>query len=231
MKATSLASSPLPAVSDDLFGASPAWPQGLRYVAEFVSVDEERQLLDALANVPIKEAQYYEYTARRRIASFGKSYDFAQRTLLDAPPLPAFLHPLRNRVATYLRLPAEDFAHALINEYRPGTPLGWHRDAMNFEVVAGVSLGSSCQMRFRPYPPRSTRSHYAGPRGEHGTARPSSLRRDARVLLFEVQPRSLYTMQGDARWKWQHSVSPTRRQRWSITFRTMRSSDTDPGVS
>jgi alkylated DNA repair dioxygenase AlkB len=195
--------------SEDLFGASPTWPQGLRYVEGFLSLDDEQRLLEELSHVPTTEAQYLQYTARRRVASFGKSYDFAQRRLLDAPPLPDFLIELRRRVAAWLQVPADHFAHALINEYRPGTPLGWHRDAMNFELVAGVSLASACRLRFRPYPHR----------------------RNARTFLLEVQPRSLYTMHGDARWKWQHSVSPTRSQRWSITFRTMRSSDIDPGAS
>ena len=196
--------------SEDLFGASPTWPAGLRYIEEFLSVDDERHLLDALSHVPTKEAEYFQYTARRRIASFGKSYDFAQRALQDAPPMPEFLLQLRDRAAAYLQLPAEDFAHALINEYRPGTPLGWHRDALNFELVVGVSLASSCRMRFRPYPP--------------------SKGRDPRTFVLEVQPRSLYVMQHDARWKWQHSVAPTRSERWSITFRTLRTSEADPAA-
>ncbi len=45
------------------------------------------------------DAQYYEYTAKRRVASFGASYDFESRQLHDAAPVPAFLIPLRKRVA------------------------------------------------------------------------------------------------------------------------------------
>ncbi len=189
---------------EDLFGPSPAWPAGLRYEPEFLSVEQEQQLLVAIAQIPMREAQYYEYTAKRRVASYGSSYDFKARQLQDAEPMPDFLIPLRNRLAELLSLPAKAFAQALITEYRPGTPLGWHRDAPNYEQVAGISLGGRCRMRFRPYPPR---------RG-----------RDPSGFALELAPRSMYVMQADVRWRWQHCISATREQRWSITFRTLRAS-------
>ena len=37
----------------DLFGVDPAWPNGLRYVPEFVSVEEERVLIQAFQALPI----------------------------------------------------------------------------------------------------------------------------------------------------------------------------------
>jgi alkylated DNA repair dioxygenase AlkB len=30
---------------------------------------------------------------------------------------------------------------------------------------------------------------------------------------------------GEARWKWQHSIPPTKEERYSITFRTLRQQD------
>ena len=59
--------------------------------------------------------------------------------------------PLRAKVAAWAGVDAEAFAMALINEYRPGAPIGWHRDAPQYDLVAGISLLSSCRMRFRPY--------------------------------------------------------------------------------
>lgn len=186
----------------DLFGPSPAWPDGLLYVPEFLTAADEGRLLTLLAALPMREAQYYQYIAKRRIASFGFSYDFASKKLDAAPPLPDFLIELQHQVAEQIAFPADAFKQALINEYRPGTPLGWHRDTPEFESVAGVSLGGSCRMRFRPYPPKPGR--------------------DPKTFTLNVAPRSLYLMQDQVRWRWQHSVSPTREQRWSITFRTMR---------
>jgi alkylated DNA repair dioxygenase AlkB len=106
-------------------------------------------------------------------------------------------------------MPAEQFNHALVAEYAEGVQLGWHRDVPDFEVVVGVSLLSACRMRFRRYPP--------GPR-EKG-------------LAIELAPRSIYRMEGEARWGWQHSVPPVPALRYSITFRTLRerSPSTRPG--
>jgi alkylated DNA repair dioxygenase AlkB len=191
--------------SEDLFGASPAWPAGLRYLPEFVSIEQEQQLLAAISRVPMQEAQYYEYTAKRRIASYGSSYDFEARQLRDAAPLPDFLISLRRRLADLVSLPEDSFAQALITEYRPGTPLGWHRDAPNYELVTGVSLGGRCRIRFRPYPPR---------RG-----------RDPKTFALELEPRSVYVMRDEVRWNWQHSIPAAPEQRWSITFRTLRHSN------
>jgi alkylated DNA repair dioxygenase AlkB len=86
-----------------------------------------------------------------------------------------------------------------VAEYRPGTPLGWHRDAPQFGIVIGVSLGAACRMRFRRYPPRP--------------------REPAFSLVLE--PRSAYLLLDEARWGWQHGIPPTPALRYSITFRTL----------
>ena len=56
-------------------------------------------------------------------------------------------------------------------------------------------------MRFRRYP------HRAGARGG---------------FALDLAPRSIYVLAGDARWQWQHAISPTKTLRYSITFRTRR---------
>ncbi len=148
------------------------------------------------------DAQYYEYTAKRRVASFGSSYDFESRQLHAAAPLPEFLLRLRRRVAKWVSISDDSFTQALITEYRPGTALGWHRDAPNYELVVGVSLGGRCRLRFRPYPPRKGR--------------------DPNTFALDLAPRSVYVMREEARWSWQHSIPATPEHRWSVTFRTLR---------
>jgi alkylated DNA repair dioxygenase AlkB len=172
----------------------------VEYELDFLSHEEEAQLLAGIATLELREARYKEYTAKRRVASFGAGYDFDANELTPAPTLAPFLLPLRARVATWAKLPAEEFGYALVSEYRPGTTLGWHRDVPQFEVVAGVSLAASATMRFRPYPPR----------------------KGARIFTLELAPRSAYILRGEARWGWQHSIAPTPALRYSITFRTMR---------
>ena len=184
----------------ELFAAGSELPSGLAHRPEFVSADEERELLRAIGTLELREAAYKEYTAKRRVASFGAGYDFDANELTPAPVMAPFLLPLREKVAAWAAIPAQEFGYALVSEYRPGTQLGWHRDVPHFEVVAGVSLGGSARMRFRPYPPR---------RGDP-------------VLTLDLAPRSAYILRDAARWGWQHSIAPTPMLRYSITFRTRR---------
>lgn len=137
------------------------------------------------------------------MVSYGASYDYGAGDLVPAPPVPGFLLPLRDKVASWAGISPEEFAYALINEYRPGTPLGWHRDRPEFGDVAGVSLGTPARMRLRRHPP--------GPR--------------EKSIAIDLEPRSAYLIQGEARWNWQHSVPPTPGLRYSITFRTLRRAD------
>jgi alkylated DNA repair dioxygenase AlkB len=72
----------------------------------------------------------------------------------------------------------------------------------SFGIVAGVSLGAACRMRLRAFP------HV-----KHAKTR---------ALVLELAPRSAYVMRDDARWRWQHAISPTKALRYSVTFRTLR---------
>ena len=140
--------------------------------------------------------------ARRRVAFFGAAYDDS-----EARPLPEFLLPIRATIADWAALSADKFVTALINEYRPGAPIGWHHDAPQYQVVAGLSLNSACRMKFRPYRPPSTKS--AVPR---------------RLATHEIvlERRSAYLMTGEARHAYEHHLPPVSELRYSLTFRTMR---------
>ena len=176
---------------------------GLRYRAEFLTREEETSLLGVIRTLPLHAAKYKEYLARRQVVSFGGSYDFDANVLLPGKVLDERLVPLRDRVADWLGVPPESLVHALVAQYDPGTPLGWHRDVPDFEVVAGVSLGNEALLRFRPFPPNEAAKR--------------------NVVQLEVAPRSIYKLESEARWDWQHSVPPVKKVRWSITFRTARS--------
>lgn len=183
-------------------GGARTLPDGFAYRPAFISPAAEADLLGEIAGLPLTEAVYRQWTAKRRIVSYGGRYDFTHHQLNPADPVPAFLLPLRAAVAGWAGLPPDDFGHATIAEYRPGTQLGWHRDVPDFEVVAGVSLSGVARMRFRPYPP------------DPGVARAT--------FVLDLVPRSAYLIRDAARWRWQHAISPTKEQRYSITFRTLR---------
>jgi len=180
----------------------PVLPEGLVYAPDFLSSADEAELLALVRTLPFEAAKYKGYVARRRIVGYGGRFDYDSNRLDPAPPLIEALHPLRDKVARWAGVEPGTLAHALVAEYVPGTPLGWHRDVPDFEDVFGVSLGSEAVMRFRPYPP-------VDPKRED-------------VLKLALAPRSAYSMRGPARWAWQHSVAPVLALRWSITFRSAR---------
>ena len=187
----------------DLFAVTPSYPEGLVYAPDFLDRSEEAALLAEIATLPVAEAKYRGFVARRRTLHFGYGYDFTSNRLQPAPPLPAVLLPLREKVAHWSGVAAEAFVQGLVTEYRPGTPIGWHRDVPQFGIVVGISLCSACRMRFRPYPPTRESSRRA-------------------AFTLDLEPRSAYLLSDSIRWGWQHSIPEVSSLRWSITFRTMR---------
>jgi alkylated DNA repair dioxygenase AlkB len=181
-----------------------SFPPGMRFEPEWLGAAEEAMLIDAIRALDLHEARYKQYTARRRVASFGGKFDYDNNRLLPAPPIPPAFEPLRERVARWLGVEAGLFSQMLVAEYAPGTPLGWHRDVPDFESIVGVSLLGEGEMRFRPYPPPAGRS-------------------DATRSLV-LPPRSAYVLEGPARWQWQHAIVPTKVLRYSISLRTARGS-------
>jgi len=181
----------------------PSVPPGFSYQEEFISAAEELTLLDAIAGITFSEFIMRGVVARRRVAFFGQSYGHE-----SAPPLPDFLLPLRERIAAWSGLDANAFAMALINEYSPGAPIGWHRDAPQYDVVTGVSLLSSCRMKFR---------RYAAPAA--GASPP--VRRSATHEIV-LHRRSAYVMREEARNAYEHHIPAVPERRYSVTFRTLR---------
>jgi len=178
-------------------------PPGFHYRDHFITEADEGALLDAIAGLTFSDFEMRGVVARRRVAFFGQSYD-----RVTAGPLPAFLWPLRARVAQWARVDAEAFAMALINEYRPGSPIGWHRDAPQYDIVAGISLLSECRMRFRPYrSPSSPSPHPARQLATH------------QIVLAR---RSAYLMTQESRTAYEHHIPSVAQLRYSVTFRTLR---------
>lgn len=174
-------------------------PEGFRYQAEVLPQEEERELIDYIQELPLKEFEFHGYVGKRRTISYGWQYDFGQERLQPTDEMPAFLHSARQHAATFACLASEDLPHALITEYSPGTTIGWHRDKGVFDDVVGISLLSSCVFRLR----RKISS---------GWERYS----------LTVEPRSAYLLRGNARTHWEHSIPAVDSLRYSITFRSLR---------
>ena len=182
-------------------------PHGFQYRNDFITGDDEALLGAEIARLEFSTFEMRGVVARRRVAFFGRSYDSSGTF---PPSLPAFLMPLRDKVAAWARADADAFAMALINEYQPGAPIGWHRDAPQYDVVAGISLLSSCRMKFRPY---------VGPRTHAATQG----RRRISTHEITLERRSAYLMTAEARNAYEHHIPAVTTLRYSITFRTLRS--------
>ena len=173
-------------------------PEGFRYHLAVLSVGEEEALARELAQLPFKPFDFLGYLANRQVVSFGYRYDYDRRVIVEAAPFPSFLEPLRRNVAAIFDRPADSFRQVLINEYRPGAGIGWHRDKAQFDEVVGVSLLAPCSLRFR---------RKAGATWERAT--------------LIVEPRSAYLLSGPARNLWEHSIPALDQPRYSITLRTL----------
>ncbi|MBM1170194.1 alpha-ketoglutarate-dependent dioxygenase AlkB [Microvirga arabica] len=186
----------------DLFKIPPSLPGGFRYRLEFLSKDEERDLVERFADLPFKGFEFQGYRGKRRVISFGWQYDFNRMELQKTEDVPDFLLPLRERAARFAGLEPPDLQHVLLSEYASGAGIGWHRDKPMFAEVVGISLGSPCVFRFR---------RKAGSKWERASV--------------VAEPRSVYLLQGPSRTEWEHSIPAVDHLRYSITFRSFGSSD------
>jgi DNA oxidative demethylase len=174
-------------------------PAGLRYVPDVLNPPEEVALIERVRALDFSPVQMRGQVARRRTAHFGWVYGYESWRIEPGPPIPAFLLPLQAQVAALAAEEPGALAEVLVTEYPPGAGIGWHRDAPQFGVVVGVSLLGAGRMRFQ--------------RGTGAT-------RETHAV--ELATRSAYVLDGDARWRWQHSIPPTKTARYSVTFRTLR---------
>jgi alkylated DNA repair dioxygenase AlkB len=181
-----------------LFTLSALAPKGLQYWPEFISPAEEQDLIARICELELKPFQFGLYQGKRRVLSFGRSYDFSRQRLEAAPPAPSWMDAIILRIESLPEAERGRIAQVLITEYQPGTAIGWHRDKKQFGGIFGLSLGASCPFRLR---------RRVGSGWERFT--------------LTVDPRSLYLMSGDVRSLWEHSIPPMSEPRYSITFRTL----------
>lgn len=187
-------------VQFDMFGAAPpALPAGFRYAPDLLSPGEQAALAAPMAELPFAAFEFHGFLGKRRTVSFGWKYDFSAERVRQGEPIPAFLLPLRDRVAAFAQLAPSRLEQVLVTEYGPGAAIGWHRDKAVFDEVVGVSLGAPCTFRFR-------RSRRGG-----GWERKS----------LTLAPGSAYIITGEARAEWEHSIPPVEALRYSVTFRSL----------
>jgi alkylated DNA repair dioxygenase AlkB len=171
----------------------------LSYRADFISANEEADLVEHLRELPFRNFEFHGYLGNRRTVSYGWKYDFGQEKPFRADAIPDFLNPLRDRSAHFAGLRPDALEQVLVSEYAPGAGIGWHSDKAVFGDVIGISLLSACRFRLR----RKVGAKW-------------------RRASFTAEQRSVYRMRGEARESWQHSIPSMDGLRYSITFRSLR---------
>jgi DNA oxidative demethylase len=168
---------------------------GFSYIPGVLSNDEECVLVDLLAQLPYGTITLRGVTARRRVACYGFEYGYASRTALPGLPLPPVLHAIKTHCAQVVGV-LDRFDQVIVSEYPPGAGIGWHTDAAVFgETILGLSLGAPARLQLR----------------ERDSTRVAG--------AFRLEPRSLYALRGQARWRYQHRLVPVAATRYSLTFR------------
>ena len=183
-------------------------PEGLVYEPGFLAEAEEHDVLEVLARFELQPYVLHDTPSRRLVRSFGLSQVAGAYDLGPPGPIPAELEWLRERSAGLMGREPGELAELLVSRYPPGAGIGWHRDLPQFGEVAGISLLTACRMRFR--------------RGRT---------RAWETAELTLEPRSAYVLSGPARTQWQHSIPPVTEERWSMTFRTLRSRTSTGGWS
>lgn len=178
------------------------YPEGFDYVENFISAEDEEQLLEVIRPLELHAFDFHGFQAKRRVISFGYDYSFDKKSLAKGREIPPLFEPLIRNVAEHLSISATDFREVLVTEYPVGSVINWHRDAFPFDIVAGISLLSDCTFKLRP--------HDLAKRGRKST------------ITIAVKHRSLYILSGDSRYHWQHSIAPVPVRRYSITLRTLK---------
>jgi alkylated DNA repair dioxygenase AlkB len=178
-------------------------PRGLDYQANFITPEQEKQLLQAIDSLP------WLTDLKRRVQHYGYRYDYKARRI-NSSMLAADLPDWGQKLA--LKLFTDGLApfiadQLIINEYEPGQGITAHIDCEPcFEdVIISISLGSGCVMDFTH---TDTKAH----------------------IPVYLAPRSVVAMSGESRYEWKHGIAARRNdkvgsrtlpreRRISLTFR------------
>ena len=176
---------------------------GLTYISDYITAEQEAEL------IAIIDQQPWLNDLKRRVQHYGYKYDYTARRVtsdLKLGDLPDWVMGYCNELhqkQLYPQVPDQ----VIVNEYQPGQGIASHIDCVPCfrEAIASISLGSPCIMDF-----------------VH-----SKTNEKLPVLL---EPRSLFVLNGDARYVWKHGIASrktdkitgnkiSRGRGISITFR------------
>lgn len=159
-------------------------PPGLRVVKDFVSEQEEKELLESFH---WEEGDEVGVLKHRKVKHFGYEFSYKTHNIdptqpLDEAPIPALCQSLSSR-AVEMGLVDMQPDQLTVNRYLPGQGIPPHMDTHSCcsDTILSVCLGSGVTMDFR----------------QTGSTTPVWL-----------PPRCLLVMSGPARYIWSHGITP-----------------------
>ena len=174
---------------------------GLKLYRDYISEAKEEELIKEI------DAQPWVVDYDRRLQYYGyrneleKPYDLVKFPVA----IPPAMYKLSEEIVEQQILEHQP-DQVIINEYSPGQGIRPHKDRNYFDnQICGINLGSGCVMKFIQI-------------------------KGGDVVDVEIPRRSLYVMQDEARYKYNHAIPPRkkdniegnikhRERRLSITFR------------
>src|SRR5574337_568468 len=96
-----------------LFPTAPELPHGFIYQENFITGEEENDLLQIIATISLKPMIFHGYEAKRRIASFGYEWSFEKRELSKGKPIPKPFEPLIEKTARLFSFSKDALAELL----------------------------------------------------------------------------------------------------------------------
>ncbi|MCJ1431588.1 hypothetical protein MMC27_000943 [Xylographa pallens] len=210
---------------------------GLSVYLDFVSKDEETKILGFLNSGKCawrtdlsRKTMHFggEYclmpprlssTEAQEKNSTANTISETKPQIIQAPPMPQELDWLLQRMTDKGLYPQERWPqYCIVNHYDGNLGISAHTENFSFaQPVVGLSLLSPCAMRFHELVTPDGGSVRSG--------KAQKARRTGRHVDVMLPSRSLVVMNDDARWKWQHEITRSRKgrgpgwERVSLTFR------------
>lgn len=114
---------------------------GLTYLDDFLTVEEEKQLLEKINS--------FEWSNKlsRKTQHYGYLYDYSNPKKEKTTPIPDCFDSIINKLNTIYNIHPDQL---IINEYKPGQFISPHIDNIQLfeDNIASISLGSECTIQF-----------------------------------------------------------------------------------